>query len=375
MNPISNILFRSITQPFYRQNAGLFLFLFFLLFGTQPSLYHILTFHYALIKSVLNLDSFFFLTLAVWALYAFKVIFFITGCLKKESYDFIFGMNEVDAVKKIWYLFRMMVLLLAPALLYGMVVITIAVKEKLWTGASVVLLSMIVLLFLTIYIIYLIWEKSKGLQELSKSKITLPVIIPVSLFRFCLRFIFQRQFLALLITKLLSFSIIYFFTRIESQLFENRMLWFIFITALIGHSFIIYRVFHFIEQDLGLYRNMPVKTTLLLLTLFLLYCILLLPEAWALLGVAINQHNWQDYGWMLLTGPSLLLLINSLLYTEDMKMEEFLKLLFGIWIVFILFSLSKNHWLIPLICILFGAIIFLMSYRRYEKDMEVEGIG
>ena len=375
MNPVSNILSRSITLPFYRQNAGLLLFLFFLLFGTQPSLYHILTFHYALIKSVLNLDSFFLLTLAVWALYAFKVIFFITGCLKKESYDFIFGMNEVDAVKKFWYLFRMMVLLLAPALLYGMVVITIAVKEKLWTGASVVLLSMIVLLFLTTYIIYLIWEKAKGLQELSKSKITLPVIIPVSLFRFCLRFIFQRQFLALLITKLLSFSIIYFFTRIESQLFENRMLWLIFITALIGHSFIIYRVFHFIEQDLGLYRNMPVKATLLLLTLFLLYCILLLPEAWALLGVAINQHNWQDYGWMLLTGPSLLLLINSLLYTEDMKMEEFLKLLFGIWIVFILFSLSKNHWLIPLICILFGTIIFLMSYRRYEKDMEVEGIG
>lgn len=375
MNPVSNILSRSITLPFYRQNAGLLLFLFFLLFGTQPSLYHILTFHYALIKSVLNLDSFFLLTLAVWALYAFKVIFFITGCLKKESYDFIFGMNEVDAVKKFWYLFRMMVLLLAPALLYGMVVITIAVKEKLWTGASVVLLSMIVLLFLTTYIIYLIWEKAKGLQELSKSKITLPVIIPVSLFRFCLRFIFQRQFLALLITKLLSFSIIYFFTRIESQLFENRMLWLIFITALIGHSFIIYRVFHFIEQDLGLYRNMPVKATLLLLTLFLVYCILLLPEAWALLGVAINQHNWQDYGWMLLTGPSLLLLINSLLYTEDMKMEEFLKLLFGIWIVFILFSLSKNHWLIPLICILLGTIIFLMSYRRYEKDMEVEGIG
>ncbi|MBL7748518.1 MAG: hypothetical protein JNM19_13875 [Chitinophagaceae bacterium] len=374
MNPVSNILSRSITLPFYRQNAGLLLFLFFLLFGTQPSLYHILTFHYALIKSVLTLDSFFFLTLGVWALYAFKVIVFITGCLKKESYDFIFGMNEIDAVKKIWYLLQMMVLLLAPALLYGMVVITIAVKENLWTGASVVLLSMIVLLFLTTYIIYLIWEKAKGLQEISKSKIILPVIIPVSLFRFCLRFIFQRQFLALLITKLLSFSIIYFFTRIESQLFENRMLWLIFITALIGHSFIIYRVFHFIEQDLGLYRNMPVKATLLLFTLFLLYCILLLPEAWALLGVAINQHNWQDYGWMLLTGPSLLLLINSLLYTEDMKMEEFLKLLFGIWIVFILFSLSKNHWLIPLICILFGTIIFLLSYRRYEKNMEVEGI-
>lgn len=375
MNPIGNIISRSITQPFYRQNAGLFLFLFFLLFGTQPSLYHILNFHYALIKSILTLDSFYFLTIGIWVLYLFKVITFVSGCLKKENYDFLFGMNEIKEGKRFLHLLKMMTLLLAPALLYGGVAITIAVKENLWTGAIVVLLSLIILLFTGTYIIYLLLKKAKGLQEISKSKLSLPVIIPVSFFRFCTRFIFQRQFLSLLITKLLSFSILYFFTRIESNLFENRMLWLIFIPALIGHSFIIYRLFHFIEQDMNLYRNMPVKTVTLLLTLFLLYCILLLPEAWALLGVAINQHNWQDYGWMLLTGPALLLLLNSLLYTEDMKMEEFLKLLFGIWIVFILFSLSKNHWLIPLICILFGSIIFLMSYRRYEKNTAVEGIG
>jgi hypothetical protein len=77
---------------------------------------------------------------------------------------------------------------------------------------------------------------------------------------------------------------------------------------------------------------------------------------------------------MLITGPGLLLLLHSLLYTEDMNMEEFLKLLFGVWIVLVLFSLSQNHWLIPLISILFGSIIFLMSYRNYEKNMEVEGI-
>lgn len=374
MNPVSNILSRSITQLFYRQNAGLLLFLFFLLFGTQPSLYHIVTFHYAVIKSILNLDSFFFLTLGIWALYTFKIISFVTGCLKKERYTFIFGLNEISTTKRFLYLLQMMIQLLAPALIYGTVIIIIAVKEQLWTGAAVVLSALLALLCLATFITNILLEKAKGLQEFSKRLFFLPVIWPVSLFRFCVRYLFQRQFLALLITKLLSFTSLYFFTRIESPLFENRMLWLIFITSLIGHSFIIYRLFNFIEQDMSLYRNMPVKTPLLLLTLFLLYCILLLPEAWALLGVAINQHNWEEYGWMLLSGPGLLLLINSLLYTEDMNMEEFLKLLFGIWIVFILFSLSKNHWLIPLISIFFGCIIFLMSYRRYEKNMKVEGI-
>jgi hypothetical protein len=374
MKPVCNILSRSITIPFYRQNAGLFLFLFFLLFGTQPSLYHIVTFHYAIIKSILNLGSFFFLTLGIWVLYSFKVISFINGCLKKESYDFLFLMNEIRKGKRFFYLLQMIIHLLAPVWIYGLVVITTAVKEQKWVNAITILFTLITFLVAAAFITYTLLQKAKSLQQISNVTPIFPVLLPVSLFRFCMRFIFQRQFPALLITKLLSFTSLYFFTRMESLLFENRMLWLIFITALIGHSFIIYRLFQFIEKDMSIYRNMPVKKAALLISLFGVYCILLLPEAWALLGVAINQHNWQDYGWMLVTGPGLLLLLHSLLYTEDMKMEGFLKLLFGVWIVFVFFSLSQNHWLMGLVSIVFAIIIFLMSYSQYEKNMEVAGI-
>jgi hypothetical protein len=374
LRPVNNILFRSITSPFYRQNAGLFLFLFFLLFGTQPSLYHIITFHYAIIESILNLGGFFFLTLGIWALYSFKVISFIHACLKKESYDFLFLLNQIKKGRKMISLLQMITQLLAPAWIYGLVVITVAVQEQRWNGAVVVLLAIVIFSAATAFITNALIQKAKGLQQVSKAMSFWPVLAPVSLFRFCMRFIFQRQFLALLITKLLSFTGLYFFTRIESVLFENRMLWLIFITALIGHSFIIYRLFQFIERDMSLYRNMPAKKVALLFSLLLIYCILLLPEAWALFGLAVNQQNWQDYGWMLATGPGLLLLLHSLLYTDDMKMEEFLKLLFGVWIVLVLFSLSQNHWLIPLICTGMAFFIFFNSYSSYEKNMEVEGL-
>ena len=74
----------------------------------------------------------------------------------------------------------------------------------------------------------------------------------------------------------------------------------------------------------------------------------------------------------MLTGPPLLLLIHSLLYSEDNKMEEFLALLFGIWVVFIFFSLSDNRWLMPLIAAVFSFIIFYLSYYRYEKRVDTE---
>jgi hypothetical protein len=141
-------------------------------------------------------------------------------------------------------------------------------------------------------------------------------------------------------------------------------------------NFIAYRsqLFNFLEREMGFYRNMPLKNWSVLLSLYFVYLILLLPEAWALLGVAVNQHNWSDYLWMIATGPSFLLLLHSLLYTEDMNMEEFLKLLFGVWVVFIFFSLSKNHWILPLISSVFAVIIFYMSFRSYEKDTGVEGV-
>ena len=374
MNPVNKILSRTIIAPYYRQNAGLFLFLFFLLFGTQPSLYHILLLHYSLIKSILNSGAFFILTLGIWSLYSFKVISFIYGCFKKENYNFLFLLNEVNKVTRYLQLLVMITILLAPLWLYGLIVTGVAIKEQLWPGAIKVLLSIIVIITATTSIIYSLLQKANGLQEVNGPKNIFFISFPVSLFSFCITFIFQRQFLALLITKLLSFASLYFFSRTDTIIFEGRMLWLIYITALIGHSFIIYKLFHFIEKELSFYRNMPVKKGAILLSLLLIYCMLLLPEVWALLGTAITQHNWTDYGWMIAIGPSLLLLLHCLLYTNDMKIEEFLKLLFGVWIVFIFFSLSNSHWLMPLISIAFAVIIFFMSYRNYEKNIEVEGM-
>lgn len=178
----------------------------------------------------------------------------------------------------------------------------------------------------------------------------------------------------LLLLKLVTFSCLYFFAKTDAQVFEARMLWLLYLTALIGHSILIYRNHHFIETKIPFYRNLPVRPIITLLTLLGIYTIVLIPEIWALKGVAIQQHAIMDYVWMILTGPSLLLLLHCLLYTDDMKMEGFLQLLFGVWIVTLFFSLSSNRWLMPLIFLGMAVFIFFSSYYKYEKNMEVEGL-
>ena len=372
MNTINKILNHSIAGPFYRQHAGAFLFLFFILFGIQPSFNDALKTHYAFITGILTSINFFFIVLLCWILYVVKTILFFRSCLQKESYDFLYHLNALNAVKRFLLLLRLNSKLLAPVSFYGLFILGVAIKDDLLLSGSTVALLIIILHLATTLIGYIFLQKAKALQQVVKKNELFPM--PKTLFGFVLKFIFQRQFIPLLILKLISFSCLYFFVRTEPSVFEVRMLWQLYITSLIGHSMIVYKNFHFMEAELSFYRNMPVRGALTLLSLLGVYTIILLPEAWALRGLIINHGNASDYAWMILTGPSLLLLLHSLLYTEDMGMEEFLKLLFGVWIVMVSFSLSKNHWILPVICFVFATIIFFISYDKYEKNTEVKGL-
>ncbi len=374
MKAIQHLLHRSLVALYYRQNAGLFLFLFFFLFGTQPSFGDLVALHYSLVKSILTSSIFYFITLAIWLIYSLKVIVFIINCIKKESYDFLYLLNELQPQKRFFLFLQLTVQLLAPVLVYGSIVLMIGAKEQLWMGFALIATTLLILLLIATSVIYFLTGKGKATQEINSRKSILSIALPAGLFRFCVAFIFKQQFISLLITKVLSFGSLYFISRTEPRLFEDRMLWLVYSTVLIGHSFLIYRLFNFQETQLSFCRNLPVRRSHLLLTHFLLYGVLLLPEAWALLGVAIQQQNWQAYAWMLASGPAVLIALYSLLYTEDMKIEEFLKLIFGVWIVLVFFSLSQYRWLIPVVFTSFGAIVFYISYYRYEKSMETEGI-
>lgn len=365
-NSIDQILYRSISQSFYQRHAGLFLFLFLLLFGIHPSFADALRFHYALAHSILTDGLFCLVALLVWLLYVFKTVHFIYQLLKKESYDFIFLMNELPGAKRFKHLLRVNSILLLPAAMYSLLLIVVGIREHLPGGPIATVLVVIALDLLAAFCSLILLKKAKGIQQIKRRRSSFRLFN--NLFGFLLRFVFNRQFVSLLIVKLLSFTALYFFSGIDSTVFEDRMLWLLLITSLIGHSVLVYRNFHFMETELSIYRTLPLTSTTILASLFALYWVLLIPECWALRGIVLIQHQAIDYLWMILSGPSLLLLLHALLYSRDMTMGEYLQLLFGVWIVCIFFSLSANHWLLPLICISAAIVIFRTSWRGYEKD-------
>ncbi|MEI9910972.1 MAG: hypothetical protein WDO71_15645 [Bacteroidota bacterium] len=115
----------------------------------------------------------------------------------------------------------------------------------------------------------------------------------------------------------------YSLTRLEKDYFDDRILWLYYISSLAGHCLLVYKNHHFTEKRLAFYRNLPVKSVQTIVSLFIVYFILLIPEFWALKGIATHQHAIEEYTWMILAGPSVLLLLHCLLYTEDFSMNHF----------------------------------------------------
>ena len=373
MKSTGSILHRSIAAPYYRRHAGLFLFIFFLLFGLQPNFKQTLEFHYVIINGIATSAGFFFIALIIWFLFACKTIHFFYGCIKNKTYNFLQNLNAVSPEKRCIQLLLLQLQLLAPVLCYGLAVVIIAFINLHIAGGLMVVAALACLCTFTTGAAYFLLQKTKS----AGLKITLPFFpfhFRGNLFSFLLKYIFIEQFIVLLLFKSVSFSCLYFFAKTDVLVFEDRMLWLLYLISLAGHSIFIYRNQHFMETKMMFYRNLPVKPFATLLSLLGVYIIVLIPEIWALKGVAIQQQAVINYIWMILTGPSLLLLLHCLLYTEDMKMEAFLQLLFGVWIVALFFSLSSYHWLLPLICLSMAILIFFTSYYGYEKNTKVKGL-
>ena len=373
MSTTDSILQRSVTAPFNRRHAGFFLFVFFLLFGLQPNFKQTLEFHYVILNGIASSANFFFIAVLTWFLYAGKTIHFFNGCVKNKAYTFLQHLNALSPGKRFFHLLLLQLQLLAPVLCYGLAVVIVAVINHHIAGAIAVMFTLAGLCVFTSTTANFLLQKTN--QPTLKTRLpSFPLHFHGNLFSFLLKFIFIEQFIVLLLLKLITFSCLYFFAKTDAQVFEDRMLWLLYLTSLAGHSILIYRNHHFLETKMLFYRNLPEKPLITLLSLLGIYTIVLIPEIWALKGVAIQQHAVMNYVWMILTGPSLLLLLHCLLYTDDMKMEGFLQLLFGVWIVTLFFSLSSNRWLMPLIFLGMAVFIFFSSYYKYEKNMEVEGL-
>jgi len=135
---------------------------------------------------------------------------------------------------------------------------------------------------------------------------------------------------------------------------------------LFGHSILLYRCREFEEKRLLLYRSLPVLRAVRFIQYGLFYGCMLLPEMLTLGWLTPHPIRLMDSLGFILSGYSVLLLLNSLLFVASWRIRDFIKLSGGIF--GILYFGVLGDVLIALSGFFFvtAFVLFYWGYYRYE---------
>ncbi len=134
------------------------------------------------------------------------------------------------------------------------------------------------------------------------------------------------------------------------------------------HGNLIYRFRELEENKLIFYRGLPVSLSGRFAQYALLYLLLFIPEMIVLIRLTTRHLHVADAILLAANGYVLLLLLNNILFAGALKMAEFVKLIFAIFLLQYGFVLAGG--LVWLTGFLFIAALglFYWGYYRYEIE-------
>ncbi|HEX2605802.1 MAG TPA: hypothetical protein VHK91_00420, partial [Flavisolibacter sp.] len=342
MNVVFRLLLKTIVKPFYRENAGILLFvttIFFFIVNKVDGA-ELYEFQYSLARAVLG--SLILLAVAgMFALlYVRKCSRFLRNRLQEPESEYLYALQVLIPVRK-WRLQVLTAfLLMIPLLLYGLFIGYVAYRERGLMAALAVLFFLLVLMMgLTLTLNNRL--NFPGHKRLKNTSSEVPVAgfsrpYPLLLFRFVL----HSHKAVWLASKLFTCSLLYLIVRNNSlQEYDTGPAYLFYAIGILSNGVLIYKIRMFEESFLSFYRSAPRIMALRLADAGLLMGLVLLPEAITILTmVPVHLHGPDALGF-LGAGFSVLCIMNSLSLMVHTGWKDFLKillLLLGIQYVFVL---------------------------------------
>ena len=360
MNPIAN---KTLVKSFYRQNAGFFLLLFILFFGVvAPS--EQLAYHYTLILGMLETPLFLGIVLFAWLLYGLKTIRFLLGSLDEPEANFLYKLATLSRGRLFRLCMGIQGLLLLPVWAYSFVVMGVAVHRHAYGVALLVPLYMAVIntagaVCLRMRLLYpgRRWEILRRRRHKMK----------VPYWSILIRYLLKEEKALVGGIKIFSCATLYLLLKEQGpDDYDLRMPFLFYSLSLFGHGAILYRCRQLENTRLLFYRAMSVPQAARFGQYALFYLLLLLPEMLVLGWLTPHPIRVRDTIAFLLSGYSVLLLMNSILYTAPFTNRVFLRiclLIFGI-----LYCCVLGNYLILLseVFLVTATVLFFRGYARYE---------
>ena len=263
-------------KEFYRQHAGLFLFLIYMIFGAvEPGqmLSYNLTLLLAICSSPIILSAFLFIIF----LYALKSFLFIRQKLTLPAYQFVTVSCAADKKIQLQNWLGLYVLICGPILTYSAFLIIISIVNALYWSAMIICIYIIALLTGLALLTYKMINYSFT-SKASQINISLPALRkPYWTWPFY--FLLKIQPLQLIACKVLSlilYKVLIWMFDYAAQDLRGYMI--ALLAVVITHSVLISTVLKFEKSQLAFQMSFPISIWSRFLQPAFFYLLLLLPE-------------------------------------------------------------------------------------------------
>jgi hypothetical protein len=370
MSAIRIVLFKSFVLPFYKQNAGLFAFLLFVMVAAvgRANGVGLLEYHFSLIKGILTDVQFFLFVLCMWFLYALKCAQFVVDKMGQPDYIFLSLLSIEKPITVFVHLFIVQIMILLPVLLYAAIVVWLGLHHHGLPHSIIILLFFaFILFFIVIWNQHALSNPDKRRSSIFSNFLSFNTYGLYWLFLF--RYIKTSRKLLFLGIKTASCLILFGLIAGQSGNRSGLQMTILFYSfGLLGHGVLIYTLRSMEEIDLSFYRGMPVSLLQRFKQYALFYFIIFIPEIVVILFLTPTYITYANAALLVFFGYTVLLFLNSLLFISLFRKFDYLKIVTGLYLFIFMAVLME---ILPVLCfgLLFASVyIFFHYYYRWSAS-------
>ena len=365
---LARMLSKILVRPFFKVNAGLFLFLFLLLFGiVSPA--GLITYHVSLAKGILQYPAALSVVMVLWLLYNLKCVRFIRQTSEDPAYRFLCNLQAVNRRKLFLLLLAVHLQLCLPPLLYLLFVTAVAVCTGNILAAGICVLLLVLLpLLATACHVHTLHASAKNTSFIIPQKFSRFSISGKISFHGCLlSYVFHQRSFLLLVIKVVSLALLYTALVLNTSPDFRQELLMIFLPLILSaHAILVYYQVTFFESRLSFTRNLPLTFAGTAVMFIYPGLILLLPELVFLIIRAQPVISLPIAFLMYLVMAGQLFLSVSMLYCLRLRIRPYIKLtgvLLFLNLLFLRFDHLPAYFVVE--CLL-AVFLFRTGFYRYE---------
>ncbi len=363
MKAIFHLMIKALVMPFYKNHAGLLVFVFFIMFGVVEST-QIIFYHQSLILGMLTSGIFLLIVLVLWLLYQLKSLHFLLKTCSEDSYLFLHHLAELPSIRSFFCFFTVSFLTFLPVFFYTIAIYVVGIQNEFFESMAIVFVFQFALWLMSAWVLNHLLRNQHIKARINLPSLTLPY--QRTQLGIYAGYLFKEEKSAIILSKLFSLTLIYIIKETLESGDDFRIIGITWLFALLSHTFLINKLKSFEDQTLSWTRSLPISNIKTFTTYFFLYAMLMIPELVLLTGSVGQGLSFLQLLLLPVFSSAFLITIHSYLFKPNRDPDKFVTYLFWLFMICFMLVLSKMIWLVAASLLVISFLLIRKRFYVYE---------